>query len=300
MSKLLPIRCRPPPAFIEARALIIWLGQRAHIRCSLIKVWQSGVIACSSFRAILRSPTHFDHSIMGGTSIVHIHHYSPAHPLYLWPAISCEGSYYKVVIKKWSSSILLAQPVRIECDGLWCFSVKFSWHSQHVLYPVYIIHQQGHWLTPITLVSGMRNLATIQSEWKETLQRVNSELPGTCPHDWHDVSLLTACTLKREGSLQPLLADAGPRGACVATAGSVSICCGHFQFKAVSSEAFCYISVVCEMSPVVTIELGAKSIEGDSTEHGRVQWETSWTLFFTTVDWRLPPPATNLSFEKQF
>lgn len=125
------------------------------------------------------------------------------------------------------------------------------------------------------------------AEWKETLETVSSELPGTCPHDWHDVSLLTACTLNQEESLQPLLADAGPRGACVATAGSASICCGHVQFKAVSSEAFYYISVVCEMSPVVTIELGAKSIEGDSTEHGRVQWETLWSLF-TTVDWRLP------------
>lgn len=56
-------------------------------------------------------------------------------------------------------------------------------------------------------------------------------------------------------------ANVGPRGACVATAGSVSICCGHVQFKAVSSEAFCYISVVCEMSPVVTIELGTSPLK---------------------------------------
>lgn len=295
MSKLLPIRCRPPPAFIEARALIIWLGQRAHIRCSLIKVWQSGVIACSSFRAILRSPTHFDHSIMGGTSIVHIHHSSPAHPLYLWPTISCEGS----------QKMIIEHSVSPTCrDRMWWTTVFFC--EIQLTFPTCLVSCIYH--TPARSLVNTDHISVWHakpchnsiSEWKETLQRVNSELTGTCPHDWHDVSLLTACTLKREESLQPLLADAGPRGACVATVGSVSICCGHVQFKAVSSEAFCYISVVCEMSPVVTIELGAKSIEGDSTEHGRVQWETSWTLFFTTVDWRLPPPATNLSFEKQF
>lgn len=162
VSKLPPIRCRPPPVSIEARALIIWLGQRAHIRWSLIKVWQSELSPHSGplFRAphILIIPSWEGHLLYSS-----YRHSSPTHPLYLWPTISCESSCYKEVIKNWSSSILLAKLAGMECDGLRRFSVKLSWHSRHVLCPVYIIHRQGHWLTLIALVSGMRHLATIQS-----------------------------------------------------------------------------------------------------------------------------------------